>query len=183
MSQMLGQAVSRCVTLSDFSKLGCVRGSDVKFRDSLTGILFFWTLHIPWLFPRPFKVKTLGLAVTLIFFRTFPVLGYFWTLNSSTDTNSGVHQNACRSPCSITSLYLTLPLLPICFCQGTSNTLSFQFSLSNQMVPTTRQTARPFSYVLQNSLALVFSTCAVQDLASHLRFLCQSNAGKVLLPQ
>ena len=52
---------------------------------------------------------TLGLAVTLFIFtlfRTFLVLGYFWTLHSSTDKiNSGIHQNVrrlhCQSPLSV----------------------------------------------------------------------------------
>ena len=35
----------------------------------------------------------------------------FLTLNSSTDTNSGVHLNVCRLRCSVTSLYLTLSLI------------------------------------------------------------------------
>ena len=54
--------------------------------------------------------KTLGLAFTFKNFRTLLILGYFWSLHSSTDTNSGVHQNACRSRSSIASLYLTLSL-------------------------------------------------------------------------
>ena len=39
MSQMLGQGVSRGVTLLDSSKLRGVTVSDVKFRDSLTGFV------------------------------------------------------------------------------------------------------------------------------------------------
>ena len=54
--------------------------------------------------------ETLGLAGTLKNVWIFLFLGYFCTLNSSTDTNSGVHQNACRSRCSITSPYPTLSL-------------------------------------------------------------------------
>ena len=46
------------------------------------------------------------------------VLGYFSTLNSSTDTNSGVHQNTCRLHCLITPLYTivsyTVLALSIC---------------------------------------------------------------------
>ena len=41
MSQMLGQGVSRRVTLLDFSKLRGVTVSDVKLRDSLTGFALF----------------------------------------------------------------------------------------------------------------------------------------------
>ena len=49
---------------------------------------------------------TLGLAVT--FKKLFVVFEYFLTFNSSTDTNSGVHKNACCSHCLIPTLYLTL---------------------------------------------------------------------------
>ena len=51
--------------------------------------------------------------------KPFLALGYFLTLNSSTDTNSGVHQNACRLRCLITPLYLTLSL-PCHFCSNYS---------------------------------------------------------------
>ena len=48
-------------------------------------------------------------------FRKFSTLNLFLPifpgLNSSTETNSGIHQNACRSPCLITPLYPTLSLL------------------------------------------------------------------------
>ena len=54
---------------------------------------------------------TLCFAARSKMFKTFHVLGYFLTLNSSTDTNSGVHQNVCLSRCLITPLYLTLTLL------------------------------------------------------------------------
>ena len=54
---------------------------------------------------------TYGLAVTLKNFQTPPSLRVFLTLNSSTDTNSGVHKNACRTRYSITPLCPTLPLL------------------------------------------------------------------------
>ena len=43
-------------------------------------------------------------------FTIFVVWGYFLTLNSSTDTNSGVHQNACRLRSFITPLYLNAPI-------------------------------------------------------------------------
>ena len=49
---------------------------------------------------------TLRLAVT--FKKLFVALEYFLTFNSSTDTNSGVHKNACCSHCLIPTLYLTL---------------------------------------------------------------------------
>ena len=54
---------------------------------------------------------TFGLAVTFKAFQTFSRFGVFLTFNSSKDTNSGVHKNACRSHCFITPLYLTLHLL------------------------------------------------------------------------
>ena len=54
--------------------------------------------------------RTLGLAVCFKTSKTFPFLDYFLTLNSSTDTNSGVYQNACRLRCLMTHLYLTLSL-------------------------------------------------------------------------
>ena len=54
---------------------------------------------------------TLGLAATFKSFQTFPCCKVFLTFNSSTDTNSGVHKNACRSRYLITPLCLTLPLL------------------------------------------------------------------------
>ena len=41
-------------------------------------------------------------------FNTLLVLAYFLTLNSSTETTSGIHQKACCSCCLITPLYLTL---------------------------------------------------------------------------
>ena len=52
--------------------------------------------------------KTLGLNVTFKNLKTFLAREYFLILNSWTDTNSGVHQNACHLRCLITSLYLTL---------------------------------------------------------------------------
>ena len=57
---------------------------------------------------------TLGLVVTLRNFHSFPSLRVFFDLSSSTDTGSGVHQNACRLRRLrrlITPLYLTLSLL------------------------------------------------------------------------
>ena len=56
----------------------------------------------PGLFEFP---KTLGLAVTLKNWKTFLVLGYFWTLNSSTNTNSGVPQNVLYLGCLKTPFY------------------------------------------------------------------------------
>ena len=53
---------------------------------------------------------TLGLAVTFKNFQNFTRFSIFFTINSSTDTNSGIHQNACRSRRLITPLYLTLSL-------------------------------------------------------------------------
>ena len=50
--------------------------------------------------------KTLGSAVSFKNSTTFLVLKHFLTLNSSTDTNPGVLQNACHICCSITPLYL-----------------------------------------------------------------------------
>ena len=54
--------------------------------------------------------RTLGLAVHFKTSKTFPFLDYFLTLNSSTDANSGVYQNACHLRCLMTHLYLTLSL-------------------------------------------------------------------------
>ena len=61
-----------------------------------------------------------GQAVKVIFsapchhqkFSKFPSFwGHFFTINCSTDTNSGVHQNASRLHCLITPLYPTLSWL------------------------------------------------------------------------
>ena len=54
--------------------------------------------------------KTLGLAVTLKNFKTFLCFKVFLDFIESTDTNSGVHQNACRLPCLLAVLYLRLSL-------------------------------------------------------------------------
>ena len=41
---------------------------------------------------------TLGLAVTFQNFKTLLVLAYFFYVSeTSTETNSGIHQSACRS--------------------------------------------------------------------------------------
>ena len=56
-------------------------------------------------FPRPWVQLSLSKMFTI-----FVVWGYFLTLNSSTDTNSGVHQNACRLRSFITPLYLNAPI-------------------------------------------------------------------------
>ena len=45
--------------------------------------------------------KTLGLVVSFKTLQNFPYFGVFLTIKSSTDTNSGVHQNACRLRCLI----------------------------------------------------------------------------------
>ena len=51
---------------------------------------------------------TLELAVTFENFQNRTCFSVFLTLNSSTETNSGIHQNACRSSrLIITPLYLT----------------------------------------------------------------------------
>ena len=71
--------------------------------------------------------KTIGLAVTFTNLRTFLALEYFLTLNSWTDTNSGVHQNACRLRCLIT-LYLTLSLL--CHLKSLTYQRKLQFSMT-----------------------------------------------------
>ena len=54
---------------------------------------------------------TLCFAVTFKNVQNIPCFRVFFALNSSTDTNSGVHQNVCLSRCLITPLYLTLTLL------------------------------------------------------------------------
>ena len=58
---------------------------------------------------------TLGLAVTFETFENFTCFSIFLALKqfnrNRTETNSGIHQNACRSRCLITPLYLTLSLL------------------------------------------------------------------------
>ena len=48
--------------------------------------------------------KTLGLAVSFKNSKTFLVLQYFLTLNSSTDTNSGIHQKCVRFVFNYSSL-------------------------------------------------------------------------------
>ena len=52
--------------------------------------------------------KTLGELSRSKILKTFLVLGYFWTLHSSKDTNTGVPQNAWHLFC--TPLYLKLYL-------------------------------------------------------------------------
>ena len=52
--------------------------------------------------------KTLGVAVSFKNSKSVLTFEHFFTLNSSTDTNSGIHQNACRLPCLITPLYLII---------------------------------------------------------------------------
>ena len=54
--------------------------------------------------------KTIGLATSFKKSKTFLVLDYFLTLNSSTGTNSGVNQNACCLRCLISPLYLYIVL-------------------------------------------------------------------------
>ena len=53
---------------------------------------------------------TLSLAVSFKNFKNFPCFRVFFDLNSLTDINSGVNQNACRVYCLITPLYLALSL-------------------------------------------------------------------------
>ena len=53
---------------------------------------------------------TLGLAVIFKNFENFTCFSLFFTLNSSTETNSGIHQNVCRSRCLFIPLYLTIVL-------------------------------------------------------------------------
>ena len=47
------------------------------------------------------------------FFKTLLALAHLLTLNNSTETNSGIHQNACRSRCLISPLYLHYPCFVI----------------------------------------------------------------------
>ena len=54
--------------------------------------------------------RTLSLAVSFKNFKNFPCFRVFFDLNSLTDINSGVNQNACRVYCLITPLYLPLSL-------------------------------------------------------------------------
>ena len=56
--------------------------------------------------------KTMCSAVSFKKSKTFPCFRLFATLNSSTDTNTGVHQNACRLRRLITlfCLYIVLAL-------------------------------------------------------------------------
>ena len=54
--------------------------------------------------------RTLSLAVSFKHFKNFPCFRVFFDLNSLTDINSGVNQNACRVYCLITPLYLPLSL-------------------------------------------------------------------------
>ena len=57
---------------------------------------------------------TLGLAVTFKNYQNFTCSKtHFLTPNSSTETNSGIHQNGCRSHCLITPLYLTIIILAL----------------------------------------------------------------------
>ena len=67
--------------------------------------------------------KSLGLVVTLKNFHSFPSLGVFFDLSSSTDTGSGVHQNACRLRRLITPY--TVLTLPSALTKLLNNTLIF----------------------------------------------------------
>ena len=89
---------------------------DRHFSEYLARVRTLWSSPNSMTFHRFFHdlfkfCMTYGLAVTLKNFQTPPSLRVFLTLNSSTDTNSGVHKNACRTRYSITPLCLTLPLL------------------------------------------------------------------------
>ena len=74
---------------SNYKPKGSYSFEHFKFHDFFHDLLK--------LFEELFELFELFSLLNL--FRTFLVLGYFWTLNSSTFTNSGVHQNACRSRC------------------------------------------------------------------------------------
>ena len=84
------------------------------FTTNNTGFVLFWallTFHD--IFHDLLKFcTTLGLVVTIKNFQKISIIwGYFLTTNSSTDTKSVVHQNACRLRCLISPLHLTLSLL------------------------------------------------------------------------
>ena len=70
---------------------------------------------------------TVSLAVSFEDFQIFLVLAYFLTLNSSKDTNSGVHQNTSRSRCLTTSLDLKLSLACFVICSISSTKQNFHF--------------------------------------------------------
>ena len=60
-------------------------------------------------FQEIFKLsKTLGIAISFKQFTNFSCFRVFLTLNNSTDTNSGVNNNAYRFRCLITPLCLAL---------------------------------------------------------------------------
>ena len=66
-----------------------------------------------------------SLAVTFENFQNFPCFSiYFLTLNSSTDTNSSVHQNVCHSHCLVL-LILSCPCFVICSDQSTKQKFHF----------------------------------------------------------
>ena len=71
---------------------------------------------------------TLGLAVIFKNFENFTCFSLFFTLNSSPETNSGIHQNACRSRCLITPVYVTLSLL--CHLQQLIYQTKLKFSMT-----------------------------------------------------
>ena len=85
--------------------------ADHSFEPLCTGFLLFWVLQIPWLsmtFSKTFSVfHDLMRSCHFQKFQNLtgvPVLAYtciFFTLHSSTETNSGIHQNACHSHCLI----------------------------------------------------------------------------------
>ena len=77
----------------------------LSFLSSSNSMTFFF--HVLFKFS-----KTFSLAVTLKSFKNVSqvVLRYLWTLDSSTNTNSGVYQNVCRLRWLITPFYLTLSL-------------------------------------------------------------------------
>ena len=77
---------------------------------------FFKFLDFPWLFPCPFLLFD-DHRFSCHFLKLWKLLvtcfSIFLALNSSTETNSGIHQNGCRSHCLITPLYLTIIILAL----------------------------------------------------------------------
>ena len=84
-----------------------VKFSVVSFQGSYSDSFELFKFHD---FPWPFQVfQDLRFSCPFKKCKTFTCLGAFLTLNSSADTNSGVHPNACRLRCLTIPLCLTLP--------------------------------------------------------------------------
>ena len=100
------------------SECSCVKRMGLARHASLRGLIFGYRVRTLLSSSKPMAshdcfhdlftfLKILSLAVSFKNSKPLLVLGHFLTLNSSTDTNSGVHQNVCHLHWSTILLYLT----------------------------------------------------------------------------